>query len=277
MLDIIEEPARSGRHFIDILEPTIGNIVRAAMPHAPKKLKVAFAMEKGTVVDLPQSSEIKNIKAGLGWDTDDGEADLDVSAVLYDASGKDRDAVFFGNLTGHGLQHSGDNLTGEGDGDDEVISVDLLAIPNWVEQIVFSVNIYSRGISFDQVANPYCRIMDGQDFELARYELKEAGRENGLLIARLFREEGGDRWGFQAIGTFCKGNTWKDSLPYMAQVVGKQPRQLQLQRGNTVISLGAGTPGGQLAAPGGQLAAGGQLAPQVGPPPNPASSCCTLQ
>ena len=135
----------------------------------------------------------------MGWDTDNGDVDLDVSVVLYDAHGKERDAIFFGNLDGHGLLHSGDNLTGEGDGDDETITVDLLAVPGWVQQLVFCVNIYSKGVSFSQVANPYCRILDSGDTELARYELKEAGKENGLLIARLFREEGGDRWGFQAI------------------------------------------------------------------------------
>lgn len=267
---VIEEPAESGRHFIDILEPTIGNMVRAEIPSAPKRLKVAFAMEKGSVVDLPLTSEVKAIKAALGWDTDNGEADLDVSAVLFDQTAKERDAIFFGNLEGHGLTHSGDNLTGEGSGDDEVIFVDLQQIPNWVEQIMFSVNIYSKGVSFAQVASPYCRILDSTDAELARYELREAGRENGLLIARLFREVG-DRWGFQAIGTFCRGQTWKDSLPAMAQIVRKQPKDLQLQRGATVISLGGG---GNLTA----TSMPDDVSPGTARAPNTsaASACCTI-
>merc|ERR1719515_535694 len=119
-------------------------------------------MEKGTVVDLPQSCDIKRIKAGLGWDTDNGEVDLDVSVVLFDARGKEIDAIFFGNLEGHGLTHSGDNLTGEGAGDDETITVELMAVPDLVQQMVFSVNIYSKGVSFSQVANPYCRILDNE-------------------------------------------------------------------------------------------------------------------
>jgi tellurium resistance protein TerZ len=265
---VIEEPAERGRHFIDIMEPTVGNIIRAEIPHAPKRIKVAFAMEKGTVVDLPQTSDIRSIKAGLGWDTDDGEVDLDVSAVLYDSSGKEREAIFFGNLEGHGLFHSGDNLTGEGDGDDEVITVDFEKVPTWVQQVVFSVNIYSKGVSFAQVASPYCRILDSTDAELARYELREAGRESGLLIARLFREDG-ERWGFQAIGTFCKGRTWKDSLPAMAEVVRKRPKDLQLQRGTTVISLGGSNSlhAASLTSP---------VAPPVAAAPPPKSSACSI-
>jgi tellurium resistance protein TerZ len=279
LFTVIEEPAETGRHFIDIMEPTIGKLVRAEIPSAPKRLKVAFAMEKGTVVDLPQTSDIKFIKAALGWDTDNGEVDLDVSAVLYDENAKERDAIFFGNLDGHGLTHSGDNLTGEGSGDDEVIQVDLQNVPLWVNQIMFSVNIYSKGISFAQVASPYCRILDSSDFELARYELREAGKENGLLIARLFREVG-DRWGFQAIGTFCRGQTWKDSLPAMAEVVRKRPLDLQLQRGTTVISLGgggnfSGHPTGNFSGHPTSVA----VSPVTAPVPNvPAASsaCCTI-
>lgn len=279
-LNIVEEPAQAGKHFIDILEPTLGNLVRQVIPGAPKRLKVAFAMEKGTVVDLPMSSEIRSITAGLGWDTDNGDVDLDVSAVLFDADGRDRDAVFFGNLDGHGLQHSGDNLTGEGDGDDETISVDLLQVPNWCQHIYFCVNIYSRGFTFAAVANPYCRILDAGGDELARYELREAGRENGLLIARLFREDGGGRWGFQAIGTFCRGQTWKDSVGEMRKLAHVQPRALQMQRGSTCISVspqgnatvvfpspgGAGTPTASFP---------GHAATMSAPPP-PKSKTCVL-
>merc|ERR1712216_745998 len=80
---VLEIPAEDGRHFMDILEPTIGNLIRSIIPNAPKRMKVAFAMEKGAVVDLPRSSAIKSVKAGLGWDVSPGGAvdlDLDVSA-----------------------------------------------------------------------------------------------------------------------------------------------------------------------------------------------------
>merc|ERR1712187_838438 len=110
-------------------------------PHAPAKQKVAFAMEKGGVLDLPK--ELGKITVGLGWDVDDGEVDLDVSAVLLDGNGNDLEAVFFGRLESeeHGIIHTGDNLTGEGDGDDEQIVVNLGAIGEQVQQVFFVVNI----------------------------------------------------------------------------------------------------------------------------------------
>merc|ERR1712130_59909 len=99
-------------------------------------------MEKGSVVDLPKTSSLGRIKAALGWDTSRGQVDLDVSAVLLDQTNQVVDGIFFGNQSGYGLLHSGDNLTGQGDGDDEVISVDLAAVPVHVKQIVFVINIY---------------------------------------------------------------------------------------------------------------------------------------
>merc|ERR1712226_437621 len=94
-LRIIDEPAQQGQHFMDIL-PLLSNVIRGFLPNAPQKQKVAFAMEKGGVLDLPQS--LGKITVGLGWDVDEGECDLDVSAVLMDHNGNDIEAVFFGRL-----------------------------------------------------------------------------------------------------------------------------------------------------------------------------------
>jgi tellurium resistance protein TerZ len=185
----VDEPAQDGRHFIDILEPCIGSFVRKHIPSAPRRQKVAFAMEKGAVFDLPQSNAMDSISACLGWDVDGGDVDLDVSAVLFTNDGRALDAVFFGNLSAHGLEHSGDNLTGEGAGDDERITCNLGQIPKQVSQIFFIVNIYTKGVTFDRVSNAYCRILDNStEIELARYTLSEGQQQNGLLIARLFRE-----------------------------------------------------------------------------------------
>jgi len=239
-LCVVDVAPQPGRHFMDILEPTVGELVRGLLPGAPRRLKVAFAMEKGAVVDLPQSSEIKEITAGLGWDTLNGNIDLDVSAVLFDAAGKAFEAVFFGNLESSGLEHSGDNLTGEGSGDDETIRVGLEQVAQRVQQIFFVVNIYTKGKTFEQVANPYCRIMDPSGAELARYELQDGGAQTGLIIARLFRSGGGIRWGFQAIGSFCRGNTWKDSVVDVAPLFAKTAQQLQTQGAFTRILTGLG-------------------------------------
>jgi len=229
---VLEIPAEDGRHFMDILEPTIGNLIRSIIPNAPKRMKVAFAMEKGAVVDLPRSSAIKSVKAGLGWDVSPGGAvdlDLDVSAVLMSGpSAKLDDVCYFGNLEVAGVKHSGDNLTGAGDGDDEVITVDLEGVKPAVSQIFFVINIYTKNITFEKVSNAYCHITTQDGEELARYQLSGGTAQQGLLIARLFRESGGERWSFQALGSSCIGNVYNDSLPHILQVFSRSPRSLQV-------------------------------------------------
>ncbi|CAJ1382988.1 unnamed protein product [Effrenium voratum] len=235
-LRIIEEPAREGRHFIDILEPVLGNIIRAAIPGAPKRQKVAFAMEKASVLDLPQAHSMGKVCAGLGWDVSPRvgvDVDLDVSAVLLDAGAEALGAVFFGQLEGWAFKHSGDNLTGEGAGDDEVIEVNLVDIPAQVEQAFFVVNVYTRGVTFEQIDRAYCRIFDSSGEELARFVLQDGRGECGLIIGRLFREFAGDaaRWGFQALGSFCKGQTWKDSVAAIKALARRSPKELQTRSG----------------------------------------------
>jgi len=215
-LRIVDVPAQQGQHFMDIL-PLLSQVVRTFVPSAPQRQKVAFAMEKGGVLDLPMG--MGQVTVGLGWDVDEGECDLDVSAVLLDEKGLDMEAVFFGRLESaqHGIEHTGDNLTGEGEGDDEQINVKLDHVGSKVQQVVFVVNIYTPNRTFTQVAQPFCRVVDAADgTELCRYALRDAGRENGLIIAKIAREAGG-RWGFHALGLPCRGRTYKDSLPQIRQ------------------------------------------------------------
>jgi len=226
---LIEEPAEDGQHFIDILEPTIGNFVRQLIPGAPRRIKAAFAMDKGSVVDLPKRAAMRQISAGLGWDKGSNDVDLDVSAVLLEEGGAHLDTVFFGNEEAAGVQHSGDNLTGEGSGDDESITVDLDAVPSSLKQVVFMINIYTKGQSFAQVLNPYCRILSAEGEEFCRYMLSEAGDQQGLIIARLFWEPSGQRWSFQAAGQPCEGRTWKDSMAQVESFAQVPPRGHQQQ------------------------------------------------
>eukprot|EP00929_Paragymnodinium_shiwhaense_P025021 TRINITY_DN15232_c0_g1_i28.p1 TRINITY_DN15232_c0_g1~~TRINITY_DN15232_c0_g1_i28.p1 ORF type:complete len:390 (+),score=73.64 TRINITY_DN15232_c0_g1_i28:84-1253(+) len=222
---LIEQPAEDGQHFMDIMEPTIGTFIRTVLPGAPRRIKAAFAMDKGTVVDLPKSRDALKVKAALGWDTSKGDVDLDVSAVLLDQAGSDVGCVFFNKTSAPGIQHSGDNRTGEGAGDDEVISIDFTSVQSSVHQLFFVINIYTKGRSFAQVANPYCRVLTADGSELCRYQLADAGREAGLMIARFVRAEDATRWAFQAIGKPCRGNTFKDSLPERASGASSSQHQ----------------------------------------------------
>lgn len=231
-LRIIDLPAQSGQHFMDIL-PLLSQVIRGFVPGAPQRQKVAFAMEKGGVFDLPM--DLGQITVGLGWDVDGGECDLDVSAVLMDGEGQDLEAVFFGRLESeeHGIKHSGDNLTGEGDGDDEQISVQLDRIQPRVQQVFFVVNIYTPQRTFLQVANPFCRIIDGScGSELCRYSLRDAGSESGLIIAKIAREASGTRWGFHALGLPCRGKTYKDSMPQVRASCDLKTSSLMLRSGS---------------------------------------------
>jgi len=240
-LRIIDRPAQQGQHFMDIL-PVLSQVIRGFLPNAPVKQKVAFAMEKGGVLDLPM--HLGCITVGLGWDVDDGECDLDVSAVLLDAHGADVEAVFFGRLESeeHGIRHTGDNLTGEGEGDDEQIVVQLDHIGEKVRQVFFVVNIYTSGRNFMEVANPFCRIVDdASGSELCRYALRDAGSESGLIIAKIAREAGGTRWGFHALGLPCRGRTYKDSLPQIRASANLKTSALLLRSNSSGSGLGDNT------------------------------------
>merc|ERR1712203_1115330 len=95
--------------------------------------------------------------------------------------------------------------------------------------VVFVINIYDAGRTFQQVANPYCRVVDNaSQSELCRYALRDAGRESGLIVSKIAREAGG-RWGFHALGLPCRGRTYKDSLQQIRQVCQKDTRMLMSQ------------------------------------------------
>ncbi|CAL9437469.1 TerD family protein [Streptomyces albus] len=173
---------------------------------------MGVSLSKGGNVSL--TKEAPNLTAvivGLGWDartTTGADFDLDASALLTNAEGKvanDQNFVFFNNLKSPdgSVEHTGDNLTGEGEGDDEVIKVNLAGVPADVEKIVFPVSIYeaeSRQQSFGQVRNAYIRVVNQADNnELARYDLSEdASTETAMVFGELYRH--GAEWKFRAIG-----------------------------------------------------------------------------
>lgn len=169
-------------------------------------------LTKGGNVNLSKEAPgLKNISVGLGWDTraTDGAAfDLDASAFMLKADGKvrsDADFIFFNNSKSAdgSVQHTGDNRTGAGDGDDEVIKIDLSRVPADVEKVAFTVTIYdgqARNQSFGQVNRAYIRVVnDAGGVEVARYDLSEdASTVTAMIFGELYRA-GGD-WKFKAIG-----------------------------------------------------------------------------
>ncbi|MBE6861911.1 MAG: TerD family protein [Ruminococcus sp.] len=175
-------------------------------------------LSKGQKVDLTKGNPgLKKIMVGLGWDVnafDSGSAfDLDAAAFMVGANGKcptEKEFVFYGNLehASGSVKHLGDNLTGEGDGDDEQILIDLAAIPANVEKVAFTVTIYdadARRQNFGQVSNSFIRIVDettGQ--ELIRYDLGEDfSIETAVVVGELYRHNG--EWKFNAIGSGFQG------------------------------------------------------------------------
>ena len=175
-------------------------------------------LSKGQKVDLTKgNASLKHIMVGLGWDVnafDSGaDFDLDASAFMCGANGKcptEKEFVFYGNLEhpSGAVKHQGDNLTGEGDGDDEQIFVDLKAIPESVDKIAFTVTIYEaqeRRQNFGQVSNAYIRIVDEDtNQELIRYDLGEDfSIETAIVVGELYRHNG--EWKFNAIGSGFQG------------------------------------------------------------------------
>jgi stress response protein SCP2 len=166
-------------------------------------------LTKGQELELPtpQGHGPHVIKLAIGWDkeptagfigTGAPDVDLDASAVQY--SGQQYfDFAFFNNLqTRDGsVVHLGDNLTGRGDGDDEVITVDLDRVHRQIDQIVFLVTSY-QGHTLEWVNRAYCRLLDGDDVELARFTLTGGVPETGVVMAKLYRD--GERWRLRAIG-----------------------------------------------------------------------------
>ena len=173
---------------------------------------MGVSLTKGGNVSLTKAAPgLKAVSVGLGWDvrsTTGDDFDLDASALGLDPNHRivaDDYFVFFNNTSSPdgSIVHQGDNLTGEGEGDDEVINVDLPTVPATVDSIVFPVSIYdaeNRGQSFGQVRNAFIRVVDqANGNELARYDLSEdASTETAMVFGELYRN--GAEWKFRAIG-----------------------------------------------------------------------------
>ncbi|KPM57424.1 stress protein [Frankia sp. R43] len=175
--------------------------------------KGRVSLRKGQSVSLVKTGAppLVRVRMGLGWDPAQfGKSiDLDASCILFDDRGKDVDKVWFMSKKGArgAVRHSGDNLTGQGEGDDETIMVDLAALPPNVITLIFTVNSF-QGQSFTDIRNAFCRLIDDQTGqELVRFDLSESKPATGLVMCRLQREPGAPTWAMTAIGEFHDGRT----------------------------------------------------------------------
>lgn len=179
---------------------------------------MAISLSKGQKVNLTKENpNLSKLLVGLGWDINkyDGRHpfDLDAAAFLLDKNGKvtnDKDFVYFNNLnhSSGSVIHTGDNLTGEGEGDDEQIKVDLSKVPANIEKIAFTVTIYDaeeRKQSFGQVSNAFIRIVDEtNNKELLKFDLGEDfSVETAVVVGEIYRHNG--EWKFNAIGNGFQG------------------------------------------------------------------------
>jgi tellurium resistance protein TerZ len=187
-------------------------------------------LQKGQKISLAKETggSLSKVIMGLGWDAKksgggllkgmfggggSGSIDLDASCVLFDAQNKVADTVWFRQLKSKdgSVVHTGDNLTGEGDGDDEQIIVDLNKVPATVKALVFTVNSFTSQ-TFDNVENAYCRLVDsGTNKEIARYTLSAQGPHTAQIMAKIYRHN--EEWKMHAIGENGNGRTIEGLLP----------------------------------------------------------------
>ncbi|MEV5526254.1 TerD family protein [Streptomyces prunicolor] len=186
--------------------------------------KGRVSLQKNQTVSLVKGGRplLSQVKMGLGWEPAyrGKDIDLDASVIAYGPQRNHVDSCYFGKLSilNGAIKHSGDNLTGEGGGDDEVIVVDLGRIPQEVTGLVFTVNSFS-GQKFTEVAKAYCRLLDAATGEeLVRFDLTNAESQTGVMMAKLVKQFTGE-WDMTAMGDFVKSRTVRGMVKPAAQAL----------------------------------------------------------
>lgn len=193
---------------------------------------MGISLEKGQKINLQKAdgSSLSQVFLGVGWDVakskgffgfggGSDEIDLDASCILFDENKQVVDVVYFGQLQSKdgSIQHSGDNRTGAGEGDDETIRIDLNRIPAQVKTIVLTVSSF-RGQTFEKVENAFCRLVDqSSNQEVAKYTLTSKGGHTALIIAKIYRHNGA--WKMHAIGDSMQGRTFQEMIPHILPLI----------------------------------------------------------
>lgn len=250
-LSQVEEFAKTGRHFMDILEPTLGKAIREAIPAVPRRQKAVvamLAMSQGEVAYLPQPSVAKYLFVGLNWDlppsSGSDSAGLILSAVFLDIQGQHLGAISPEGAEVVGGRHGGPGLLGQG------LTLDLAAVPQETLQIFIVGHLAACVTMSEIVQRPSCCVIDPLGSELLRYvpEVGQQGHaqlDRAIVVGRFFRAEGcwgasgansngnirdanGCRWAFQALGTACAGDRWQESVKELRDLSLTPPAAFQL-------------------------------------------------
>lgn len=184
------------------------------------------SLQKGQAVRLEKrgGGSLSRVSMGLGWDVKKakgllgmfagkvGDIDLDASCLVFDDQRTLLDQIWYAQLQSRdgSVVHSGDNRTGQGDGDDETINIDLTKLPPEAKALVFTVNSF-QGDTFDRIENAYCRLVDATNgTEFARYDLTGSGAHTAQVMAQLVRT--GQDWQMRALGIRTNGRTFHDMM-----------------------------------------------------------------
>ncbi len=199
---------------------------------------MSISLVKGQRISLQKEAgnTLSKVTMGLGWDAKKsgssggglfgglfggggggggggGDIDLDASCLLFDEQKQLVDAVWFQQLKSKdgSILHTGDNVTGEGEGDDEQIKVDLTRIPAQINSLIFTISCFT-GQTFDQVENAFCRLVDDNtQQEIVRFDLSCQGQHTAQIMIKVYRHN--DEWKAHAIGENANGKTFKDLAP----------------------------------------------------------------
>lgn len=190
-------------------------------------------LSKGGTINLSKTAPngLTKITLGVGWDVakkggflgfggGSDNVDLDASAILFGSSGQVVDKVYFRHLAtaDRSVVHTGDNLTGDGDGDDEQIKIDLQKLPSTVEHVVFTVSSF-RGQPFTQIENAFCRVVDDSSGkELVKTNLSGQGSHTSIILAKLSRNQAGE-FSFKSLLATTQGKTVDDLVSSSSQLL----------------------------------------------------------